>query len=400
MARTDDAYPTIRIARSSGQEEPPGRRPGLRRAATVREAQGTDRRRPSGRARRSGDPGDVEATARAGTGDLDVVPAAAAADAGRGRDATSPTEIPARGWRDVLTRTFTEAKADHVPLLAAGTAFFGLLAIVPALVAFVSLYGLVADPAEVTRQVGDLLGAAPTEVRDLVERQLSAVASSSSSSIGLGLAAGLVVALWSASSGMSHLIEALNAAYDERESRRFLRLRGLALLLTLGAVLFLVAAVVVLTVVPALLEGSALPAGAETTLTVLRWPLLAVGFATALAVLYRHAPDRDDAEWRWVTPGALVATALWLVGSGAFSVYVARFGSYNETYGSLGGIVVAMLWLFLTAYVVLLGAELDAELERQTLHDTTEGRDEPIGQRGATAADTVGATAEQVKAAR
>lgn len=300
----------------------------------------------------------------------------------------------------MLTRTFAEAKADHVPLLAGGVAFFALLAFVPALVAFVSLYGLLADPEQVTRQVGDLLAAAPAEVRELVERQLTSVASQSSSSIGLGLAGGLVVALWSASSGVKNLIGALNAAYDEEETRGFLKLRGLALLFTLGAIVFLAVAVAVLTVVPALLEDSPLPAGAELAITVVRWPLLAAAFAMALAVLYRHAPDRNAAEWRWATPGALVATLLWLLASGGFSLYVSRFGSYNETYGSLAGIVIAMLWVFITAYVVLLGAELDAEMERQTLHDTTEGHDEPIGHRDAVAADTVGPTAEQVAAGR
>lgn len=318
----------------------------------------------------------------------------------RGRQATTPTDIPRRGWKDVLVRTLAEAKADQVPLLAAGVAFFGLLALVPALVAFVSLYGLLADPGDVARHIGDLLGAAPSEVQDLVRNQLEALTADSASSIGVGLAAGLAVALWSASSGMKHVIDALNTAYDEVEGRSFVKVRGLALLLTIGAVALLVVAMVVLTVVPSLLEGSALGSTTELALGVLRWPALALAFAAALAVLYRVAPSRDDAEWRWVTPGAGVATVLWLVASAGFSLYVSRFGSYNDTYGSLGGVVVAMLWLFLTAYVVILGAELDAELERQTLRDTTEGRDEPLGCRGAEAADTVGATAAEVRARR
>lgn len=333
--------------------------------------------------------------------DLDVHPTEAAyGGAERGRGASTPTDIPAKGWKDILSRTMAEAKSDQVPLLAAGVAFFGLLALVPALVAFVSLYGLLADPADVSRDVGELLGAAPSEVRDLVENQLETVTADSSSAIGFGLVAGLAVALWSASSGMKHVIDALNVAYDEVEGRGFFKLRALALLLTVGAVVFLVIAMGVLTVVPALLEGSALGDAAELTISILRWPALALAFASALAVLYRYAPSRDEAEWRWVTPGASVATVLWLIASGLFTLYVSRFGSYNETYGSLGGVVVAMLWLFLTAYVVILGAELDAEMERQTLVDSTEGRDEPLGQRDANAADTVGATAEQVKAQR
>jgi membrane protein len=300
----------------------------------------------------------------------------------------------------VLARTFAEAKSDQVTLLGAGVAFFGLLALVPALIALVSVYGLVADPADVSRHVGDLLGAAPAEMRDLVENQLQAVTERSSSSAGIGALVGIAVALWSASSGMKHLIDALNAAYDEEEGRGFLEVRGLSLLLTVGAVVFLLVAFGVVAIVPAALEGSALGDASRIAIQVLRWPALALAFGGALAVLYRCGPSRDDAEWRWVTPGAGVATVLWLVGSGLFSLYVSRFGTYDETYGSLGGVVVAMLWLFLTALVVVLGAELDAELERQTAKDTTQGRDLPLGTRDAHAADTVGPTAEQVKAGR
>lgn len=321
-------------------------------------------------------------------------------DGNRGRLAQAATDIPAKGWKDVLARTAMEAKRDQIVLLAAGVAFFGLLALVPGLVAFVSLYGLLADPADVTRHVGDLLGAAPEEMRDLVQNQLRAVTQESSGSIGVGLVAGLAVALWSASSGMKHLIDALNAAFDEEEGRGFLEVRGLALLLTVGSVVFVVAAVVVLTVVPALLDGSVVGDATELAITIGRWPALAVSFALALAVLYRFGPSRDEAQWRWVSVGAVVATVLWLLASGAFSLYLASVGGYNETYGSLGGVVVAMLWLFLTGLVVLLGAELDNELERQTQVDTTEGDEEPMGQRGAHAADTVGPTAAAAKAER
>lgn len=306
----------------------------------------------------------------------------------RGRDATTPTDIPRRGWKDVLTRTVAESKADHLGLLAAGVAFFGLLALVPGLFALVSVYGLVADPADVPRHVDDLLGTAPREVRDFVASQLEQVTGTSSGAAGLSALLGVAVALWSASSGMKNLIEALNAAYDETEGRGFVKVRSLALLFTVGAVLFVVVSVGVITVVPNLVPGP---------VALLRWPLLGAAFVGGLAVLYRHGPSRNEAEWRWTTPGALVAAVLWLAGSGLFSLYAGSFGSYNETYGSLGGVVVVMLWLFLTSTVVLLGAELDAELERQTTHDTTEGRDRPMGERQAYAADTVGPTAEEVE---
>jgi membrane protein len=307
----------------------------------------------------------------------------------RGRSARTPTDIPPRGWRDVFARTLAEAKSDQLSLLAAGVAFFGLLALVPGLFALVSIYGLVADPADVARHVQDLLGTAPAEVRDFIEQQLESVTGSDNAAAGVGAVLGVLVALWSASSGMKHMIDALNAAYDEDEGRGFVKVRALSLALTVGAVAFVLFAVGVITVVPAVVDGP---------VALLRWPLLGAAFVGAIAVLYRYAPSRDEPEWRWTTPGALLATVLWLVGSGLFSVYVGSFGSYNETYGSLGGVVVVMLWLFLTAAVVLFGAELDAELERQTTHDTTEGKDRPMGERDAFAADTVGPTAEEVKA--
>lgn len=306
----------------------------------------------------------------------------------RGRDADAPTHIPARGWKDILSRTVAESKSDHIMLLAAGVAFFGLLALIPGLFALVSIYGLVADPSDVQRHVEDLLGTAPEEVRNFLEQQLQDVTDDSQDAAGLAAAIGLVIAMWSASSGMKHLMDALNAAYDEEEGRGFVKVRGLSILLTLGAVVFVIAAGVLITVVPQVVEGP---------LALLRWPLLAVGFVAALAVLYRHAPSRDEPEWRWTTPGALVATVLWLLASAGFSFYVSNFGSYNETYGSLGGIVVVMLWLLITALVILLGAELDAEMERQTTVDTTEGRARRMGERDAYAADTLGPTAEEVK---
>lgn len=309
----------------------------------------------------------------------------------RGRDATSPTEVPARGWKDVLTRTAREAKEDRLVLLAAGVAFFALLAVVPALVAVVSVYGLVADPADVSRHVDDLLDAAPEEVRAFAERQLESVAETSAGAAGIGLAVSLAAALWSASSGMKHLVDALNAVYEEEEDRGFLRVRALAVALTLGAVLFVLGAVAVIAVVPAVVDGP---------LALLRWPLLAVAFAAALAVLYRVAPDREAPAWRWTSPGAVLATVLWLAASGLFSLYAAHVGDFDETYGSLAGVVVVMLWLFLTAAVVLLGAELDVELERQTARDTTTGPERPLGARGAHGADTVGPTAREVRIAR
>jgi membrane protein len=308
----------------------------------------------------------------------------------RGRLADRPSGIPARGWRDVALRVKREIKQDDVPLLAAGVAFFALLALVPALVALVSLYGLVADPADIQRNVEDVLAAAPEEVRDLVQSQLSSIVDSSPQGLRLGALAGLVVALWSASSGMKHLVAAVNRAYDEDDTRGFIRLRGLALILTIGAVLGLLVALYALVVAPNSLSDEGSSGVLRTTLLVVRWPLLAIAAMVGLAVIYRFAPDRAEPRWNWVSIGAVFATLVWLAASVGFSIYSANFGRYNETYGALGAVVVMMLWLYISAYAAVAGAELNAELERQTARDTTTGRPEAMGRREAYAADTLG----------
>jgi membrane protein len=317
---------------------------------------------------------------------------------GRGRHADHPTEVPKEGWRDIVVRTVKEAKADGVPLLAAGVAFYALLALAPALTALSGIYGLVADPGEAAGHVRDLLAAAPREVRELVQEQLTAAAERDEGEAVLAVVVGTVLALWSASSGVQHLMQAINRAYDEDETRGFARVRGLALALSLGAVLFLAVAVGTIALLPAALADTALGGPTRIAIGLLRWPALAAAMVVALGLLYRLAPDRDDPKWRWVGLGSITATVLWLVGSGLFSLYAANFGKYEDTYGALGGVVVVMLWLFLTAYVIILGAELNAEAERQTVKDTTTGRRRPLGTRDAEAADTVGPTADQVKA--
>lgn len=311
----------------------------------------------------------------------------------RGRDAASPTDVPAPGWKDILVRVKQEAKQDHAMLIAAGVAFFGLLALVPALVALLSIYGLAADPGRIDEQLRDSLAAAPAEVRELISQQVSDIGNASSSAI-VTLVVGIVLALWSASSGMKNLIEAINTAYDEEDTRGFLKVRALSLAFTLGAVVFLVIAFTTIALLPSLLAASNVGMVGRVLVSVIRFVLLFAGLLVGLAVLYRYAPDRDEPRWSWVSPGAVLAAALWLVGSLLFSIYTANFGKYNETYGALGAVVVLMLWLLLTALAIILGAELNCELERQTARDTTVGSARPLGARNAYAADTLGGTSE------
>lgn len=304
-----------------------------------------------------------------------------------GMDADKPTEVPAKGWKDILLRVKDEAKRDNVPLLGAGVAFFALLALVPALVAIVSIYGLVASPADVQTQISNSLSAAPTEVRQLLEEQLTSIVESSDSGLGIGAAVGILLALWSASGGMKHLMSAVNTAYDEEETRGFLKLRGTAIVLTVGAVVGLVVAVGVIAILPAVLRASGVGSGGQLIVSIVRWPILGGLMLVGLAAIYRYAPDRDEPKWSWVGLGSIFAIVGFLVASLLFSFYTANFASFGETYGSLGSIIVVMLWLMITATVILLGAEINAESEHQTERDTTEGEPKPPGERDAYAAD-------------
>jgi membrane protein len=306
-----------------------------------------------------------------------------------GQEAETPTQIPPRGWRQVVRRAFKESSDDHVPMLAGGVAYFAFLAVFPALIAAITLYGLVADPAEVADQVRSLAGMLPQESQPLIVSQLDALVSTSGGALGVGLVVSLLAALWSASSATGNLIQAVNLAYDEEETRGFLKLRGIALLLTLGAIVFVLVTLTLVAVVPPLLDALPIGTAGLVVAQVVRWGLLLAMVITALAVVYRVAPDRDAPRFGWVSVGALVAAALWLIGSALFSVYVNYFGSYNKTYGALAGVVVLMLWLYLTSYIVLLGAEINAEAERQTRRDTTTGEPRPLGERQAVAADQV-----------
>jgi membrane protein len=306
-----------------------------------------------------------------------------------GGDAHKPSDIPKDGWKQVLKRTKNEINQDNIPLLAAGVAFYMFLALFPALIAAVTIYGLVADPQQVEQQIESLTGTLPDEAASLLGEQLRNIASTSSTALTWGLVASLAGALFAASGGVQNLIKAVNIAYDEEETRGFLKLRGLALLLTLGGVLFVAVAVGLVAVLPVVFDVVGLGGAALVGAQIARWLGLLVFVLVALAVIYRVAPDRDDPTFRWVGLGSLVATALWLLGSFGFSLYVSNFGSYGETYGALAGVVVLLLWLWLTSLIILIGAEVNSETEQQTGRDTTQGPEKPMGERDAVKADTL-----------
>lgn len=306
-----------------------------------------------------------------------------------GADAERPRDIPKRGWLQILKRSWKEAKADQVPLVAAGVAFYSFLALFPALIATVLIYGLVATPSQVASQVSQLSSVMPSSARSLLKGQLTSLTQTNQQGLGIGLVVALLGALWSASGGMGNLITAVNITYDETDDRGFVRRKGLALLMTLGAILFVLVAIALVAVFPAVIGSLGLPTVVQVAAQVVRWALLVGAMMLALAVLYRVAPDRDAPKLRWVSVGAVAATVLWVIASVAFSLYVANFSSYGKTYGALAGVVVLLLWLWITNYVVLLGAEMNAEAEQQTARDTTKGPAQPMGERGAVKADTV-----------
>jgi membrane protein len=340
-------------------------------------------------------PGGLGGAAGAGPGASHETDPGAVANGGHGRQADVPQEIPPRGWKDIAKRTAKEVKQDQVPLLGAGVAFYALLSLFPAIIAGVSIYGLVADPETVRGQIDQLTQMLSPETAKIIGDQLKEVTSGAGGALGVATVVGILTALWSASSGMKAMVTGVNLAYDETEGRKFVKLRGLAILLTLGAMVLMGVALTLIVGFPALADSW--PTALRWTAGIARWVLLAALLIAALAVLYRYAPDRDEPRWTWVSWGSGIATLLWILASIAFSIYANSFGNYNKTYGALAGVIILMFWLYLTAVIVLVGAELNTEMELQTARDTTAGPTKPMGERDAHAADHI---AESPAAAR
>jgi membrane protein len=308
----------------------------------------------------------------------------------RGRQASSPSEIPARGWKDILLRVYSNISEHRVLALAAGMTYYSLLAIFPALAALVAIYGLFSDPTAIARHLDQVSGFLPGGAVDVARDQLTRVASKGGGTLGATFVIGLGISLWSANAAMKSLFDTLNIVYGEQEKRGFLALNAVSLSFTLAAILFVLAALGAVVVVPVVLNFIGLSNFADLMLRISRWPAMFVAVALALALIYRYGPSREAPQWRWITWGSAVAAVLWLGASALFSWYATNFGKFNETYGSLGAVIGFMTWLWISAIVILIGAELDAEMEHQTARDTTTGSPKPMGTRGARMADTVG----------
>jgi membrane protein len=309
---------------------------------------------------------------------------------GRGRHATHPLQIPWRGWKDIFWRTYAEMQSDRLLSIAGGVAFFILLAIFPAITALVSAYGLFFNASTITNSLSLLSDIVPANVLSIVHEQAQRIAANSGRALSVGIIVGILVSLWSAMSGVKAMIDALNVIYEQQEGRNFFKLSLVALVFTLGGFATFLLATAAVVVLPLVLAPIGLGSAAGTLTRFGRWPVLLLVLLIGLAVLYRYGPHRRAARWQWVSVGSVFAAVTWIVASYLFSWYLASFANYNATYGSLGAVVGLMMWLWISTIVVLLGAELNAEIEHQTARDSTVGHEKPLGARGAVMADTVG----------
>jgi membrane protein len=336
--------------------------------------------RPFNEPRSSEEPGDIQLRR--------------AREHGRGRRAKHPLQIPWAGWKDILWRTYAEMFSDRLLSIAGGVAFFVLFAIFPAITALVSAYGLLFNASTITQSLSMANGVVPDDVLNLLRQQANRISSQSHSALTIGVIVGIVVMVWSAMSGVKAMIDALNVIYEEQESRSMFRFNLVALLFTVGSFAVFLLAIGTVVALPPTLAWLGLGEVSALLMRVVRWPALLIVLLIGLAILYRYGPHRRPARWRWVSVGSVLASVVWIGASYLFSWYLAKFNSYNATYGSLGAVVAMMMWFWISTTVVLLGAELNAEIEHQTAEDSTIGGDKPLGERGAVMADTVGAKQE------
>ena len=304
-----------------------------------------------------------------------------------GRDATRPSQFRWRDWKAVLLRVNDNIARHNIWLIAAGVAFYAALALFPAIAALVAIYGLVANAGDITQELGTTRRFLPADAYSLIESQVKDLVAADDQKLGLASILALLFALWSARAGVYGMVAGINVAYSEQDNRSILGSILLTLALTAALMVVIMAAILAIVVVPAALQLIDLDTYSAWIASVVRWPIFILTLMLAIGVLYRYGPDRREARVQWISWGSVIATAVWLLSSLLFSWYVSNFGNYNATYGSLGAIAGLLMWFFVGAFIVLLGAELNAELEHQTLRDSTVGEEKPMGQRGAFVAD-------------
>ena len=320
--------------------------------------------------------------ARREEGQVATIPMGTTSIGERGQNAERPSEIPMKGWKDIGWRVKDQLRDDHVSIVAAGIAFYFFLAIFPAIGAALSLYGLVMDPAQIARQLGQLANALPEQAHELISDILNQQSERSGSALGWSLILSVLIGLWSANKGTKAVFEGINIAYTETDGRGIVKRNAVTLVFTLGGLVVGFVVITTITVLPAIINGLGLPSVVENVIALLRWPVLALLAMAALAAVYRVAPHRESPGLRWTSWGAVIATMLWLAGSLAFSFFVSHFGRFDETYGGFAAVIILMLWFFLTGFIVLLGAEINAQMEHQTRRDAVTGEGGSAGQRG------------------
>ncbi|HEX2152235.1 MAG TPA: YihY/virulence factor BrkB family protein, partial [Stellaceae bacterium] len=298
-------------------------------------------------------------------------PALATADAASGRGNRPPVQSGRNGrrkerlrWGRILANVYNETNRDYVSVMAAGVAFWTFLSIFPGMSALISIYGLGTDPTVIANQIASLVGVLPPSALELVSEQLVRLITAPPQALGLGLVISLLLALWYSMSGTGTLMQALTVAYEEKDTRGILAYYAQSAALTIGIAVFGLLSLFLVAIVPAIIEWLPFPKAWRDTIGLVRWPVLAVLLMLALGAIYRFAPARRHPCWHLFSTGTIVAATLWLAGSAGFSYYVANFSSYDKTYGSLGTVVVLLMWLYLSSFIVLVGAELNFELEQ------------------------------------
>jgi len=308
----------------------------------------------------------------------------------RGQNASQPSDIPFKGWKDIGKRIIDQVVRDNLSLVAAGVAFFALIAIFPAIAALVSVYAYFASPSDISQHLSEFVTLLPDSSREIILSQVSDIVQKSDASLSFAALGTLLLAIWSSSMGSQALITACNISYREEAKRSFLKELAVRVLFSIGAIIVAIIALLIVGILPVALNLVGLNESIELFIKLISWPLLAFTFHFALMILYRYAPHRENAKLCWITLGSVIATILWVAASIGFSFYVTHFASYNETYGSLGGVIVMLMWLYISAFIIILGAVINAATEQQTQKDSTVGPDKEQGERGAYVADNYG----------
>ncbi|HKJ79831.1 MAG TPA: YihY/virulence factor BrkB family protein [Prolixibacteraceae bacterium] len=301
----------------------------------------------------------------------------------------NPAQFKGKAWIEIFKRVATQIKKDNVQIVAAGVAFYFFLALFPAIAAIFSIYGLVVEPAQVSEQMSQIATFLPDQASGLISNILEKTAGKSQETLGWSLVLSILLSLWSSKKAISAVFEGVNIAYNESDDRGFIKKTAITLLFTIGGIILGILSIAFVLGFPAVVDKLNLPMVLEMVFAILRWVILAAIIMFSLALIYKIAPDRDNPKFRWVTWGTVLATVFWLGGSLLFTFYVNNFGNYDKTYGSIAAVIILLLWFFLTGFIILIGAEINSEMEHQTRADTTVGDPEPLGERGAFYADRV-----------